>query len=59
MLKQGETATEKDVIDFCKKKLAPYKVPKLIEFRDAIAKSAVGKILRKMLREEELAKVKK
>ncbi len=59
VLKQGETATEKDVIDFCKKKLAPYKVPKLIEFRDAIPKSAVGKILRKMLREEELAKVKK
>ena len=58
VLKPGQTATDKEVIDFCKQKLAPYKVPKLIEFRDAIPKSAVGKILRKILREEEIAKNK-
>jgi long-chain acyl-CoA synthetase len=33
-------------------------VPKLVEFRDSIPKSAVGKILRKILREEEEAKAK-
>jgi len=59
VLKPGETATDKDIIDFCKAKLAPYKVPKLVEFRDSIPKSAVGKILRKILRDEEIAKLKK
>ena len=56
VLKAGQTATEDEIIKFCKEKLAPYKVPKLIEFRESIPKSAVGKILRKVLREEEEAK---
>jgi len=59
VLKPGEEVTEKEIIEFCKQKLAPYKVPKLIEFRKELPKSAVGKILRKILREEELAKNKK
>jgi len=59
VLKPGETATDKEIIDFCKAKLAPYKVPKLVEFRESIPKSAVGKILRKILRDEEIAKMKK
>jgi long-chain acyl-CoA synthetase len=52
----GETVTADEIIAFCKERLAPYKVPKLIEFRDALPKSAIGKILRKILREEEEAK---
>jgi long-chain acyl-CoA synthetase len=59
VLKQGETATDKEIIDFCKQKLAAYKVPKVVEFRTSIPKSAVGKILRKVLRDEEIAKAKK
>ncbi len=59
VLKPGQEATEKEIIDFCKQKLAPYKVPKLIEFRKELPKSAVGKILRKILRDEELSKSKK
>ncbi len=59
VLKPGVTATEKEIIDFCKTKLAPYKVPKLIEFRSELPKSAVGKVLRKILRDEEIAKSKK
>ncbi len=59
ILKPGQTATEKEIIDFCKAKLTGYKVPKQVEFRDALPKSAVGKILRKILREEEAAKKKK
>ena len=59
VLKQGETATDKEIIAFCKEKLAPYKVPRLVEFRNELPKSAVGKILRKILRDEEMAKSKK
>jgi long-chain acyl-CoA synthetase len=59
VLKAGQTATEKEIIDFCRGKLAAYKAPKLIEFREALPKSAVGKILRKVLRAEEESKLKK
>jgi long-chain acyl-CoA synthetase len=54
--KEGETLTEEDIIEFCKKKLAAYKAPKIVEFRSELPKSAVGKILRKVLRDEEAAK---
>jgi long-chain acyl-CoA synthetase len=58
VLRQGETATAEEITEFCKKNLAPYKVPKIIEFRKELPKTAVGKILRKELRAEELAKAK-
>ena len=48
--------TERDIIEFARKHLAPYKVPKEVEFRDELPKSAAGKILRRVLREEELRK---
>jgi long-chain acyl-CoA synthetase len=57
VLKPGETATEKEMIDFCKERLAPYKVPKMVEFRTELPKSAVGKLLRRALVEEEKAKI--
>jgi long-chain acyl-CoA synthetase len=57
--KEGETLTEEDVIGFCKEKLAAYKAPKIVEFRTELPKSAVGKILRKVLRDEEAAKQEK
>ena len=59
VLKPGETATEGEIIDFCKQKLTKYKVPTIVEFRDSLPKSAVGKILRKILRQEEMEKLKK
>jgi long-chain acyl-CoA synthetase len=59
VLNPGQAAMDKEIIEFCKTKLAAYKVPRIIEFREALPKSAVGKILRKSLREEELAKKKK
>lgn len=58
VLKTGTHATQEDIIAFCREKLAPYKVPKLVEFRPSIPKSAVGKILRKILRDEEISKAK-
>ena len=59
VLKPGQQATEEEIISFCRQKLAAYKVPKIIEFRESLPKSAIGKILRKILRQEEQAKKKK
>jgi long-chain acyl-CoA synthetase len=56
VLKPGEEASEEEIISFCRQKLAAYKVPKLVEFRESLPKSAIGKILRKILRQEETAK---
>jgi len=48
--------TAEEIIKFCRERLAAYKVPKIIEFRDELPKSAVGKILRRVLKEEEAKK---
>ncbi len=53
VLKEGETMTEEEVTDYCKANLAAYKVPKLVEFRPELPKTMIGKVLRRMLREEE------
>jgi long-chain acyl-CoA synthetase len=44
--------TEEEVIKWCEEKLAPYKVPKLVEFRGEVPKTDVGKVDHKRLREE-------
>jgi long-chain acyl-CoA synthetase len=54
--KQGSYVTEQDLVSHCKEDLAPYKVPKLVEFRDELPKSAVGKLLRRVLADEEREK---
>ena len=56
VLKEGETATAGEIIEFCKTNLAAYKVPELVEFRSELPKSMVGKIMRRILREEEEGK---
>ena len=48
-LKQGMTATEKDIIDYAKERLASYKKPKEVEFLDSLPKGTTGKILKKEL----------
>ncbi len=58
VLKPGETATGDEIIAYCKTKLVAYKVPKLVEFRDEVPKTAIGKVLRKIFRDEEAAKLK-
>lgn len=45
--------TEQDVLDHCRANLTNYKRPKIIEFRDDLPKTAVGKVLRRALRDEE------
>jgi long-chain acyl-CoA synthetase len=56
VLKEGETMTQKEVIDYCAGKLARYKLPTEVEFRKELPKSNVGKILRKDLRVQEESK---
>jgi long-chain acyl-CoA synthetase len=58
VLKEEATASEKEIQDYCREKLSAYKVPKIIEFRQQLPMSAVGKILRRVLRDEEIAKQK-
>lgn len=50
--KAGQDATEQDIIDWSKEKMAAYKVPRTIEFRSELPKTNVGKILRRALRQE-------
>ena len=59
VLKEGETATREELIEYAKTKLATYKLPSEIEFRTELPKSTVGKVLRKELKAEEMAKRQK
>jgi len=54
--RSGASTTEEDVLAFCKERLAAYKTPKAVEFREELPKSAVGKLLRRVLVDEERAK---
>lgn len=53
---EGESATKEELTEFCQGKLAKYKWPTEIEFREELPKTNVGKVLKKDLRKEELAK---
>jgi long-chain acyl-CoA synthetase len=53
VLKEGERATPEELIAYFKERLTPYKVPSEVEFRAELPKSMIGKILRRVLREEE------
>lgn len=53
----GMELTKSEVIAFCRQKLANYKVPKEVEFREELPKTMVGKILRRVLRDEEIKKI--
>ncbi len=52
IVRNDNSLTEEEVIAHCRKELTAYKVPKIIEFRDELPKTNVGKILRRELREE-------
>jgi long-chain acyl-CoA synthetase len=55
VLKSGQTATADELIEHCRGGLAEFKVPCRIEFRESLPKTAVGKILHRVLREEHQA----
>jgi long-chain acyl-CoA synthetase len=56
IVKEGKAATEKELVDYCKKNLAHYKVPRRIGFLEEFPVSAAGKILRRELRKIEIDK---
>ena len=49
--KPGESLTEEEIVKYCQDRLAAYKVPKKIEFMESLPKSAIGKILRREIKE--------
>ena len=56
VLTKAETTSKEELVAYCKERLADYKLPNQIEFRTELPKSSVGKILRKVLRDEEMRK---
>jgi long-chain acyl-CoA synthetase len=52
VVKKDPNLTEADLVAYCRTRLTPYKVPRLVEFRTELPKTNVGKILRRQLREE-------
>ena len=56
VLKAGATATDREIIAFCRERLAAFRVPRQVEFRKELPKSQIGKILRRALRDEERAR---
>lgn len=57
VLKEGVSITEQELDKFCRKQLASFKVPRQYEFRKELPKSAIGKVLRRVLVEEEKLKM--
>jgi long-chain acyl-CoA synthetase len=55
VLRDGETATAQEIIDYCHARMARYKVPKFVEFRQELPRTLIGKVLRRQLLEEEQA----
>ena len=53
--KPGSEVTEEEILAFCRERLASYKTPKALEFRDELPKSTVGKLLRRVIADEERA----
>jgi long-chain acyl-CoA synthetase len=51
VLKPGQTATEQEIIDYCRNEIAVFKCPRKVVFRDALPKNNTGKVLRRELRE--------
>jgi long-chain acyl-CoA synthetase len=56
VLRDGETATEDEIVEYCGRELAKFKVPKTVEFRQELPRTMVGKVLRRVLLDEELKK---
>ncbi len=56
VLRPGQQVTVDDLRQYCRQKLAPYKVPKHVEFRENLPKSMIGKVLRRVLAQEEKTK---
>jgi long-chain acyl-CoA synthetase len=49
VLKHGETATRREILSFCKERLASFKIPRQLEFKETLPKSSTGKIVKRQL----------
>ena len=58
VLKPGATATAEEIIAFCKRELAPYKVPRQVSFEKELPKTTIGKVLRRELKDRAVAEAK-
>jgi len=58
-LKEEQSVSAEQIIDYCKKNLADFKVPKYVEFRDDLPKTPTGKIMKQSLRDDEESKTGK
>ena len=56
VLHDDETASEEEIIEFCKGRIARYKIPRKVDFIDELPKSAIGKVLHRELRDSEWKK---
>ena len=52
VLKKGETATAEELMEYCREKLASFKRPRSVVFVDALPRNPMGKVLKKVLREQ-------
>jgi long-chain acyl-CoA synthetase len=59
VVKKDNSLTKEEIIEHCRQHLTGYKIPKRVEFREDLPKTNVGKILRRVLREENDAKLLK
>jgi long-chain acyl-CoA synthetase len=57
VVKKDETLTEAELIAFCRENLTGYKIPRIVEFIDQLPKTNVGKILRRVLKDDAASKV--
>ncbi|MBD1903921.1 long-chain fatty acid--CoA ligase [Funiculus sociatus GB2-A5] len=55
VLKAGHAITEEQIIEFCSERMAAYKIPRVVKFVDSIPKNPTGKVLKRLLREEEMS----
>ncbi len=55
-LKEGHQVSEQELVEFCRQRLAPHKVPRAVEVRPQLPKTLIGKVLRRALAEEERAR---
>jgi long-chain acyl-CoA synthetase len=56
VVRPGETLSESEVREWCRDRLAPYKIPSQVEFRSELPKTTVGKVLRRELVRQNLKK---
>ena len=52
VLESGEVLTAREIEDFCRQRLAPFKIPSVIEFVEALPMTSLGKIEKRVLREQ-------